>query len=85
MLPPKKAIDKNQTLYHFFKLSSTMFILYDNLMDMPIQYGSLNVVMPTVESVKKHVKGSYIFFYDKGPDMEFKKNNIKTVTNNKPK
>jgi len=83
MLPPKKPIDVKQTLYHFFKLSNTMFILYDNLMDMPIQFGALNTVMPAVHSVKKHVKNSFVIFYEKDSKMAFKRNDVKTSINNK--
>jgi hypothetical protein len=61
-----------------------MYILYDNLMDMPIQYGALNIIMPAVHSIKKNVKGSFIIFYDRDSEMAFKKNLIKTTTNNKP-
>ena len=84
MLPPKKSIYVKQVLYHFFKLSNTMYILYDNLMDLPIQYGALNTVMPAVHSVKKNVKDSFIIFYDRDSKMAFKRNDIKTAANNKP-
>lgn len=82
-----KTIDWKQTLYHLFKLSSTIYALYDDEMDMPVKYGSLSVVNPTIESIKKHVKDVFIVYYDRDlqDKSSFKKNILKTRVNNESK
>jgi len=85
MLPPKKPIDVKQKIYHFFKRSDVYYILYDDLMDLPIQYGALNVVLPAVHSVQKNVEGSFVIFYERDTKHGWKRNDGKTNMNNRKK
>jgi len=81
-----KSIDKNQKNYHLFKLSTVLYALYDDEMDMPIQYGSLNKIDAAITSLKKHIPGIFIFYYDRDitdkAKLSFKKNPMKTRVNN---
>ena len=81
-----KPVDKNQKNYHLFKLSTTLYALYDDEMDMPTQYGSLNKVDAAVTSLKKHIPGIFIVYYDRDiaekTKLSFKKNLMKTRVNN---
>jgi len=79
-----KPIDKNQVLYHLFKLNTVKYALYDDEMDMPIQYGSLNLVSAATKSLRQHIKNVRIIYYDRdlSDKMTFKENDIKTRMNN---
>lgn len=79
-----KPIDKNQILYHLFKLNTVKYALYDDEMDMPIQYGSLNLITAATQSLKKHIKNVRIVYYDRdlSDKMTFKDNQTKTRINN---
>lgn len=82
-----KSIDKNQKIYHYFKLSTIIYALFDDEMDMPVMYGSLNKVETTVESLRKHIPEVFIVYYDRDlqEKTSFKKNMTKTRINNKSK
>lgn len=85
MIPQLKPIDPSQKIYHLFKLSTILYVLYDDLMDRPIQYGSLNKIQPTANSIKNNIKGSITIYYDKDitdNTISFKKNPLKTRMNN---
>jgi hypothetical protein len=77
-LPAKKQIDITQIVYHLFKTSDIFYILFDDLMDLPIQFGSLNVVLPAVRSVQKNVPNSYITWYERDLKKGWKRNDQKT-------
>lgn len=79
-----KRIDKDQKIYHLFKMSEVLYVLYDDEMDMPIQYGSLTLVNPAVLSIRKNVKGITVIYYDRdlSDKITFKKNVTKTRINN---
>lgn len=79
-----KPIDKNQTLYHLFKLSTVLYALYDDEMDMPIQYGSLNLISAATDSIRKNIKGVKIIYYDRdlSDKITLKRNDTKTRVNN---
>ncbi len=79
-----KKIDKNQTIYHYFKLSTVLYALYDDLMDQPIMYGSLNKVEATVDSIRKTVPNVFFVYYDRDlqDKIPFKKNSLKIRVNN---
>lgn len=80
-----KQVDKDQKLYHLFKLNVTEYALFDDKMDMPVQYGSLNKVEAAVTSLRKHIKGIFIVYYDRDLSFKssFKRNDTKTRVNNK--
>ena len=82
-----KSIDKNQKIYHYFKLSTVIYALFDDEMDMPVMYGSLNKIQTTVDSLHKHIPGVFIIYYDRDlqEKTSFKKNITKTRTNNPSK
>ena len=79
-----KNIDWNQRLYHLFKLTNVVYALYDDLMDMPIKYGSLNNVDPVITSLRKYIKDIHVIYYDRDlqDKISFKKNQLKTRVNN---
>lgn len=83
--PQLKAIDPNIKIYYVFKINNILYAVYDLQMIMPIQYGSLQVVETAVTSIKKHVKGSYVFYLDSDHNVGYKKNDIKTRTHNSKK
>jgi hypothetical protein len=79
MLPAKKQIDVKQKIYHLFKTSTTYYILFDDLMDLPIQFGSLNTVLPAVRSVQKSVQDSLINWYERDPKLGWKRNDSRNI------
>jgi hypothetical protein len=78
MLPQKKKINPDQTIYHIFKISNVYYILFDDLMDLPIWFGSLSVVLPAVRSVQKNIKNSFITWYEKDLKNGWKRNDQRT-------
>lgn len=79
-----KSVDWKQKIYHMFKLSNSLYVLYDDEMDMPIKYGALNDVTPVINSLRKHISGVFIIYYDRDlqDKISFKKNLLKTRVNN---
>ena len=66
-------------------MSTVVYALYDDELDMPIQYGSLNKVDAAVQSLRKYIKDVYIVYYDRDLSFKesFKRNDTKTRVNNK--
>lgn len=67
-----KRINPEAKLYHYFERSVTEFALYDDELDMPIVYGSRNLVDGTIRKLDKSV---IIVYYkrDMSDKMAFKK------------
>ncbi len=53
-------IEKNQFIYHVFKLSPVLYVLWDNTVDMPIIYGSYQRLQATINQIPKN---STIYYY----------------------
>lgn len=54
-----KRIDPSILVYHYFEKSPTEFSLFDDELDMPIMYGSKNLVDATVRKLAVTVKVIY--------------------------
>lgn len=81
----RKTINPNIKLYHVFKMSDILYVVFDQEMDTPIWYGALQDIERTVRSIKQNVKGSYVVYYDiktSKTDTHFEKNIVKTTTHN---
>ena len=66
-----KKINPNMLLYHYIERSPTELALYDDEFDMPIAYGSRNLVDATVKNLNKKVN---IVYYKRDVDgLSFKK------------
>jgi hypothetical protein len=50
-----KRINPEATIYHYFEKSVTEFALYDDDLDMPVSYGSKNLVDGTVRKLDKSI------------------------------
>ena len=67
-----KKVKPNQLLYHYFEKSTTEFALYDDELDMPIAWGSRNLVDSAVRSLKKSITVIY-YKRDITDNISFKK------------
>jgi len=67
-----KRLDHKQIIYHYFERSVSEFALYDDEMDMPIAYGSRNLVDAMVRSLTPNVTVVY-YKRDTGDKISFKK------------
>lgn len=67
-------IDKKNLIYHHFKLSNILYVLWDERFDMPIAYGSSQRIQAVVNQIPKTstiyyykedlaVKNSFKFYY----------------------
>jgi hypothetical protein len=56
-----KEIDKAETMFFYFKLDATTYILYDSDMGEPVSYGSLNIVGGTISKLNPK---STIFYFE---------------------
>jgi hypothetical protein len=66
-----KKVNPKQLLYHYFERSVSEFALYDDELDMPIAYGSRNLVDSAVRNLRKSVT---IVYYRRDTDKTaFKK------------
>lgn len=66
-----KRINPEARLYHYFEKSVTEFALYDDELDMPVSYGSRNLVDGTVRKLDRSI---IIIYYKRDVDkMTFKK------------
>ncbi len=67
-----KKINPKTKLYHHFELSTSQFALYDDEMDMPVVYGSRNLVDATIRNL---TKSTTIIYYkrDLVDKLSFKK------------
>lgn len=54
-----KRINPKALLYHYFEKSVSEFALYDDDMDLPVSYGSRNLVDGTVRKLNKTVSVVY--------------------------
>ena len=54
-----KRVDPNAVIYHYFERSPSEFVLYDDEMDMPVAYGSKNLVDARVRSLSPKVSIAY--------------------------
>jgi hypothetical protein len=67
-----KRVNPKQLLYHYFERSPSDFALYDDEMDMPVAYGSRNLVDAIVRSLRKSVTVVY-YKRDAGDKVSYKK------------
>jgi hypothetical protein len=67
-----KRINPEAKLYHYFERSVSEFALYDDELDMPVAYGSRNLVDGTVKNLDKSVAIVY-YNRDVTNKMAFKK------------
>lgn len=54
-----KRVDPNAVIYHYFERSPSEFALYDDELDMPIAWGSKNLVDAKVRSLPPKVSVAY--------------------------
>ena len=54
-----KRVNPKQLLYHYFERSPSEFALFDDELDMPVAYGSRNLVDAVVRSLRKSVTVVY--------------------------
>ena len=67
-----KKIDPKQVLYHYFERSPSEFALYDDELDMPIAWGSRNLVDATVRNLSARMTVIY-YKRDLADKVSFKK------------
>ena len=67
-----KKVNPKQILYHYFERSPSEFALYDDELDMPIAYGSRNLVDSMVRSLSPTVTVAY-YKRDTADKFSFKK------------
>jgi hypothetical protein len=67
-----KRINPKQILYHYFERSPSSFALYDDELDMPVAYGSRNLVDAMVRSFRPTITVVY-YKRDMGDKISFKK------------
>ena len=60
-----KRINPKSILYHYFQMDSTKNVLFDDDMDMPVSYGSKNLVEGTITKLAKHVT---VIYYKRNVD-----------------
>jgi len=70
-----KRIKPDVLVFHYFEKSPTEFVLFDDELDMPIIYGSRNLVDSTVRKLSKNVTVIY-YKRDTVEQSSFKKNVI---------
>ena len=77
-----KKVNPKQILYHYFERSTTDFALFDDELDMPVAYGSRNVVDSMVRNLRKSIT---IIYYkrDLSDKLSFKKNMMYSGKNDK--
>ena len=54
-----KKINIKEDLFHYIKLSTSTYVLYDSEMDIPIMYGSKNKVDATVKNLNSKIRINY--------------------------
>ena len=67
-----KRVNPKQILYHYFERSPSEFALFDDELDMPVAYGSRNLVDAMVRSLKKSISVIY-YKRDQADKYSFKK------------
>jgi hypothetical protein len=67
-----KKVSPKQILYHYYERSPSEFALYDDEMDMPIAYGSRNLVDSMVRNLSPHITVVY-YKRDMTDKVSFKK------------
>ena len=67
-----KRIDPKAVIYHYFELSASEFSLFDDELDMPVAYGSRNLVDATVRNLPPKVTVAY-YKRDGADKISFKK------------
>lgn len=67
-----KRVNPKQILYHYFERSPSEFALYDDELDMPVAYGSRNLVDSMVRNLSPRVTVVY-YKRDMGDKVSFKK------------
>jgi hypothetical protein len=67
-----KRVNSKQILYHYFERSPSEFALFDDELDMPVAYGSRNLVDSMVRSLSPTITVAY-YKRDMGDKVSFKK------------
>lgn len=70
-----KRVNPKSLLYHYFERSVTEFALYDDEFDMPVAYGSRNLVDAIVRSLDRSMSVIY-YKRDNVDKVSFKKKAI---------
>jgi hypothetical protein len=50
-----KEISLNETIFYWYELGESMYVLYDTDMGEPISYGSINLVVGTIRAINEEV------------------------------
>jgi hypothetical protein len=58
-----KKIKKGKTNFYVLETSSTKFAVYDSEFDVPIYYGSWNMVEGIIKNIKLKSKDASIYYY----------------------
>jgi hypothetical protein len=67
-----KRVNPKQILYHYLERSPSEFVLFDDEMDMPVAYGSRNLVDSMVRNLSPHITVIY-YKRDMADKVSFKK------------
>jgi hypothetical protein len=62
-----KRINPNAILYHYFQMTPVKSVLFDDDMDMPVAYGSKNLVEGTITHLSKNVT---VIYYKRNVDKQ---------------
>jgi hypothetical protein len=50
-----KEISPDETIFYWYELGESMYVLYDTDMGEPISYGSINLVVGTIRAINEEV------------------------------
>lgn len=73
-----KPIEPNETIFYWYELGESTYVLYDSDMGEPISYGSLNLVVGTIRAINKEVvqgkrKPCILWYFKRDKNMGWKK------------
>lgn len=67
-----KQINPKETVFYIFEINNTTFSIFDSQLDIPIYHGKWNMCEGIIKSIKKNMKSSSIYYYDKSRDNKLK-------------
>lgn len=84
-----KSIEPNETIFYWYELGESMYVLYDSDMGEPVSYGSLNLVVGTIRAINKEViegkrKPCILWYFKRDKSMGWKKHNPPVLFNWNP-
>jgi uncharacterized protein YqhQ len=67
-----KRINPKENVFYIFEIDQVTFSMFDSMLDMPIYHGKWNMCESIIRSIKKNMKSSSIYYYDKNRDNKLK-------------